>query len=144
MGKEKLLVSACFLHQGFKYDGTDNINEDIIKLQDKYDFVLICPEVMGGLSVPRRPAEGKDGRVYLNDGTDVTDNFVKGAKIAKELAINHNIKKALLKAKSPSCGYKKIYDGSFSHIVIEGNGVATKMLLELGISIYTEDDIRLL
>ena len=142
MEKEKLLVSACFLFQGYKYDGTANINQRIIELQEKYEFIYICPEVFGGLSVPRYPSEIVGEKVMNVVGEDVTNAFNLGAKKALELAKKHGCKKALLKAKSPSCGKGKIYDGTFSHQVVDGNGVAVRLLMENGIEIYTENELE--
>lgn len=142
MGKEKILVSACFLHEGYKYNGGANINEKIKGLAEKYDFVLICPEVFGGLSSPRLPSEIFNDKVLNEVGEDVTEAFVNGAHKALELAIKHGCKKAILKAKSPSCGKGLIYDGSFSHTIIKGDGVAAKLLMENGITIYTENEIE--
>ena len=142
MKKEKILVSACFLHEGYKYNGGANINEKIKGLAEKYDFVLICPEVFGGLSTPRLPSEIVNDKVLNSIGEDVTKAFVNGAKKALELALENGCKKAILKAKSPSCGKGLVYDGSFSHTIIKGDGVAAKLLMENGITIYTEDEIE--
>ena len=141
MEKEKILVSACFIHSGYKYSGGANINDSIIGLAEKYDFVLICPEVFGGLKSPRPASEIVGDKVINTLGEDVTFNFISGAEKALELAKKHNCKKAILKAKSPSCGKGFIYDGTFSHTVISGNGVAAKMLMENGVTVYTEDEI---
>ena len=142
MEKEKILVSACCLHEGYKYNGGANINEKIKGLAEKYDFVLICPEVFGGLSTPRLPSEIVNDKVLNSIGEDVTKAFVNGAKKALELALENGCKKAILKAKSPSCGKGLIYDGSFSHTIIKGDGVAAKLLMENGITIYTEEEIE--
>ena len=142
MGKEKLLVSACFLSDGYKYSGGSNFNKDILLLEEKYDFVLICPEVFGGLSVPRNPSEIVGDKVMSNAGVDVTYEFNKGALKALELAKENNCTKALLKAKSPSCGKGFIYDGTFSHSITSGNGVAAKLLMDNGIVVYTEDELE--
>ena len=144
MEKEKLLVSACFLSDGYKYDGTNNIREDVLNLQDKYELVPICPEVFGELSTPRLPSEQKGEMVFMNDETDVTANFILGSQKAFDILKQNNIKKVLLKAKSPSCGYKEIYDGTFTHTLTKGHGVFVKMLLDSGldIQIYTENDIN--
>ena len=142
MKKEKILVSACFLHEGYKYNGGANINEKIKGLAEKYDFVLICPEVFGGLSTPRLPSEIVNDKVLNSIGEDVTKAFVNGAKKALELALENGCKKAILKAKSQSCGNGLVYDGSFSHIIIKGDGVAAKLLMENSITIYTEDEIE--
>ena len=142
MEKEKILVSACFVNRGYKYNGEANINEKIIKLQEKYEFILICPEVFGGLSTPRLPSEIVNEKVLNSVGEDVTEAFIKGAKKALELALEHGCTKAVLKGRSPSCGKGFIYDGSFSHTTIKGDGVAAKLLMENGITVYTEDEIE--
>lgn len=139
--KEKLLISACFLSDGYKYDGTNNILKEVELLKEKYDLVLICPEVYGGLSTPRTPSERVGNKVLNQEGKDVTDFFIKGSKTSLEKCLKNGCKKALLKAKSPSCGYQKIYDGTFTKTIIDGNGVFTEMLLKHNIKIYTEDEI---
>ena len=142
MEKEKILVSACFIHEGYKYSGGANINEKIIKLKEKYDFVLICPEVFGGLPTPRVPSEIVGNKVLNSIGEDVTEAFTNGAYKALDLAKKYNCKIAILKAKSPSCGKGYIYDGTFSHSITVGNGVAAKLLMDNGIVVYTEDEVE--
>ena len=141
MEKEKILVSACFLKEGYKYSGGANINNKISKLAEKYEFILICPEVEGGLSTPRRPSEIVGNKVVNNIGEDVTAEFIRGAQLALEAARKNNCTKAILKAKSPSCGKGMIYDGTFSHKTIKGNGVAAQLLIDNGIEVYTEDEL---
>lgn len=142
MKKEKLLVSACFVSKGYKYDGDANINIKIIELEQKYEFVFICPEVFGGLPVPRYPSEILGDKVVNIIGEDVTQNFNLGAIKALELAKKHNCKKALLKAKSPSCGKGMVYDGTFSHTLKEGHGITVRLLMENGIEVYTENELE--
>lgn len=142
MEKEKILVSACFIHEGYKYSGGANINEKIIKLKEKFDFVLICPEVFGGLPTPRVPSEIVGNKVLNSIGEDVTEAFTNGAYKALDLAKKYNCKIAILKAKSPSCGKGFIYDGTFSHSITAGNGVAAKLLMDNGIVVYTEDELE--
>ena len=142
MKKEKLLVSACFVSKGYKYDGDANINIKIIALEQKYEFVFICPEVFGGLPVPRYPSEILGDKVVNIIGEDVTQNFNLGAIKALELAKKHNCKKALLKAKSPSCGKGMVYDGTFSHTLKEGHGITVRLLMENGIEVYTENELE--
>lgn len=139
--KDSLLVSGCLLGNNTKYNGKNNYIEGIDKLKDKYNLIVICPEVMGGLSIPRDPSEIKDGNVYSNKGLDVTNEFNKGALLAYELAVKHNCKAALLKDGSPSCGSKKIYDGSFNGNKIDGDGITVRMLRKLDFKIYTESEI---
>ena len=142
MEKEKLLVSACFVSKGYKYDGDANTNIKIIALEQKYEFVFICPEVFGGLPVPRYPSEILGDKVVNIIGEDVTQNFNLGAIKALELAKKHNCKKALLKAKSPSCGKGMVYDGTFSHTLKEGHGITVRLLMENGIEVYTENELE--
>lgn len=142
MEKEKILVSACFIHEGYKYSGGANINEEVLRLQEKYDFILICPEVFGGLPTPRVPSEIVGDKVCNSIGEDVTAEFLKGANKALELAKKYNCKKAILKAKSPSCGKGLVYDGTFTHTLIDGNGIAAKLLMDEGIAVYTEEEIK--
>ena len=144
MMKEKLLISACFVSDGYKYDGTNNKLDCLNLLQERYDLVLICPEVYGGLSTPRIASEKVGSKVISQEGLDVTSNFVDGALISLKKCLDNGCKKALLKAKSPSCGYKIIYDGTFTKTKISGNGVFTEMLLEHNIEIFTEDEIGVL
>jgi uncharacterized protein YbbK (DUF523 family) len=141
MEKEKILVSACFVSEGYKYSGGANINEKVLKLKEKYDFILICPEVFGGLPTPRVPSEIIGDKVMNSIGEDVTLAFHRGADMALELAKKHNCKIAVLKAKSPSCGKGYIYDGSFTHTTTSGHGVAAKLLMDNGIVVYTEDEV---
>lgn len=142
--KEKILVSACFLHEGYKYDGTANINSSVKKLEEKYEFILICPEVFGDLGTPRLPAEKINDKVINTLGVDVTKEFNKGALKALELAKENGCSKAILKAKSPSCGKGVIYDGTFTHTKIKGNGIACELLLNNGIEVFTEEELDLL
>ena len=142
MKKEKILVSACFLYEGYKYSGGANINQKIIELAEKYEFILICPEVFGGLPTPRPASEIVGDKVLSVEGKDVTINFTRGANKALELAKTNGCSKAILKSKSPSCGKGYIYDGSFSHKVIEGNGIAVKLLIENGNTVFTEEELE--
>ena len=138
---EKILVSACLLGNNCKYDGTNNKNEKVIEYIKDKEIIPMCPEIYGGLSTPRVPSERKGDKVITKNGEDVTVNFLKGAKETLYIAKLFNIKKALLKAKSPSCGNGIIYDGSFTHTKIEGYGVTAELLKENGIEIITENDL---
>lgn len=139
----KVLVSACLLGHNTKYNGKNNLNEKLISLNDKLEFVLMCPEVEGGLSIPRTPAEIKENKVINKDNIDVTNNYLKGANLALEKALKNNIKVAIVKEKSPSCGKNYIYDGTFTNTLIEGKGITTSLLAENGIKVFTENEIEL-
>lgn len=139
--KEKILVSSCLCGNKVKYNGQDNYQPLIEELKQKYDLILICPEVMGGLGIPRNPSEIKDNKVIMNNGRDVTCNYKKGARMSLEIAIKNGCKKALLKEKSPSCGSHSVYDGNFNGTLIRGQGITTKLLASADIKIYSEDMI---
>lgn len=139
---KKIGVSACLVGKNTKYDGKNNYNEKVIEYLKDKEYVLICPEVMGGLPTPRVPSEIISNKVINKENKDVTDNFVLGANKALELLKENNVEILILKSKSPSCGYKKVYDGTFSNTLINGNGVFTKLALEKGFIIYTEKDIE--
>lgn len=146
-----ILVSACLLGIDCKYNGSNN--EDIkVKeyLKDK-EFVIACPEQLGGLSTPRNPSErvesGKDGvinkeyKIISNKGKDVTKNFLKGARQTLKIAQIYNCKDALLKDGSPSCGSTYIYDGSFMGNKIPGEGVTTELLRKNNIKVRSEKEL---
>lgn len=138
--REKVLVSACLLGINCKYNGKNNYHEELLeKLKDK-EIIPFCPEIVGGLSTPRPASEIKDNHVINNEGKDVTTNFVKGAEETLKLCQLLGIKKAILKANSPSCGYGQIYDGTFSSTLIPGNGITANLLHENDIEILTEKD----
>ncbi len=135
------LCSACLLGLKCRYDGKNKPNEKVINLAAKETLIPICPEQLGGFSTPRKPAEQKNGQVITEDGDDVTINFESGAKQVLALAKLYDIRSAILKQRSPSCGCGQIYDGTFSKTIIEGDGITTKLLKENGIEVLTEDDI---
>lgn len=139
---EKLLISACLIGQNCRYDGGNTLLKSLSKLQDKYELVPVCPECLGGLLVPRLPSERHGALVLLRNGGDVTREFTKGAEIALSIAKNSHITKALLKEKSPSCGTKQVYDGTFSRTLIPGTGVTAELLKKNGIKVYNENEIE--
>lgn len=141
---EKVLVSACLIGNNCKYNGKNNRNEKIIEFLKDKEVILVCPEVMGGLSTPRLKSEivvsNKELKVLNEEGNDVTSNFVMGAQIALKRAQANNVKLAILKEKSPSCGVKKIYNGEFNGTKVDGSGVFSRLLIEKGIKVLTEED----
>ena len=138
--KERLLISACLLGSRCKYDGGDNAlpEETLAALRARWELVPVCPETAGGLPAPREPSERKDGRVVSQSGRDVTAEYEAGAAVALTLARRFGCRAALLKERSPSCGAGAIYDGSFSHTPIPGDGVAAQALRAAGLSLYGE------
>ena len=144
MKKPTLLVSACLLGVCCRYDGESKPNADVIALRDRYTLIPICPEVDGGLPTPRTPSERVGDRVLMRDGKDVTDNYFAGARMALDRAESFSCVGAVLKARSPSCGSGRIYDGSFSGKLTDRDGVAAEVLKKKGIAVYTEEEIELL
>ena len=153
---ERILVSACLTGAKVRYDGADNYCDNIIfnKWIAEGRIVTVCPEVASGCSVPRPPVEvsGADGgagvfkgtaKILTKDKVDISDMFITGAEIALNLAIRENIKIAVLKSRSPSCGSLKIYDGSFSNTIVDGDGVTVSLLRQNKIEVYTEKEISL-
>jgi len=137
MEKEKILVSGCLLGLNCRFDGKNNYTKEIDEFLQDYSVIPICPEIMGGLPTPRIGAERVADRVITADGRDVTEQFRKGAEEVLFLAKKYNVKKALLKLRSPSCGSDKIYDGTFTNTVTKGNGVTAELLKNNGIEIIT-------
>ena len=139
---ERILISACLVGDNVKYNGGNNKSPLIDKLLEKYELIPFCPEVEGGLSTPRSPSDIKNGRVISMDGDYVTAAFERGAELAFNICLFLKIKKVILKERSPSCGKKEIYDGSFSHKVISGMSVTAEYLTSKGIEVYNEDEIE--
>jgi len=140
----KILVSACLLGEKLRYDGTGQrlTHKVITKWQQEQRLVSICPEVAGGLPVPRAPAEIVNQQVITQQALNVTYEFTRGADVALALCQLHNIRYALLKESSPSCGSSTVYDGSFSGQKIRGAGITTQLLIANGIEVFSEKTIK--
>lgn len=153
----KILVSSCLLGEDVRYDGNNSsiafnpkvsfsLKELFMDILCENEIYSICPEVAGGLGIPRNPAEiVKNDKPFIiknEDGTDVTLNFLIGAKKALDICINENIKVALLKANSPSCGNLKIYDGTFTNNLIDGQGLTSRLLKDNGIEVFNETELK--
>lgn len=136
-----ILISACLMGVNCKYDGKNNYIENFFDRHADLNFIKICPEVEGGMSIPRKPCEGKNGKIIDIDGDDMTLYFEKGGQIALKKALDNNVKIAILKARSPSCGKGLIYDGSFSKKLVEGQGITAKLLIENGLKVFTEEEL---
>lgn len=138
----KILVSMCLLGIACRYDGCPGkMPAGLAQLAAQHTLIPVCPEQLGGLSTPRLPSERQGERVVMCDGTVVTAQYRRGAEQALALAQQCGCTAALLKAKSPSCGSGRIYDGSFQHQLISGWGVTAQMLRDNGIRVYDERQI---
>ena len=139
-----VFISACLVGINCKYNGGNNYDERALALVQKGEAIPICPEQLGGLTTPRTPAEIRilDGEKYVitQTGEDVTEKYLRGAEEVLELASKLSITKAILKAKSPSCGKGKIYDGSFTRTLIEGDGITAELLMRHGIEVISWEE----
>lgn len=134
-----ILVSACLLGADCKYNGKNNRNENVLRLMEKHTLIPVCPEQLGGLATPREPSEKSGERVISKSGADVTENYKKGADEVLKIARLYGCKRAVLKAKSPSCGSGKVYDGTFSGTLIDGDGITAQLLKQNGIEVQNEN-----
>ncbi|MBR5535598.1 MAG: DUF523 domain-containing protein [Clostridia bacterium] len=137
---DNLLISACLLGLSCRYDG-ESRDYDLKDVKEKFNLIPICPEIYGGLPTPRVPSEIRENGVFNREGLDVTAQYEKGAREALHLAKLFDVKYALLKAKSPSCGSGEIYDGSFSGTLTKGDGITARLLKENGIEVFTENNM---
>ena len=148
---KKILASACLAGINCTFLGTNNLNDKIKKIVDNQTAIALCPEVLGGLGVPRESIElmGGDGghvldaraRALTASGKDVTRNVIKGANSVLEIVKKYGIKEAVLKSCSPTCGSGSIYDGTFSKTLRAGDGVLAALLKRNGIAVKTEKNI---
>ena len=141
MAKPVILISACLLGVNCRYNGSGGLLPEIAELKTLAQLVPVCPEILGGLPTPRPPAERLNGRVVNCEGGDVTDAYARGARESLALAQLLGAHSAILKERSPSCGAGEIYDGSFSHTRIPGDGVTSELLKQNGICVCGESRI---
>jgi uncharacterized protein YbbK (DUF523 family) len=137
-----VLVSACLLGVACTHRGEGKASPAVAALSATARLIPVCPEVAGGLATPRPAAErGPDGRVRTEDGRDLTDAYERGAAQAVALAGAAGVKRAVLKARSPSCGSKEIYDGTHGRVLITGQGVTAEALRAAGVEVVSEEDL---
>jgi len=138
------LISSCLAGVRCRYDGSDNGDDEIIEFMKEGDCIIACPEVLGGLDTPRVPCEilNVDGEKHVvnREGKDLTEEFMDGAHRTLEICRAAGVTAAILKFRSPSCGFGRVYDGTFSGELVEGNGLAADLLHKNGIKIYSENN----
>jgi len=139
--KPNILVSACLLGSKTRYDGKSKPYPSATALVEFFNVIPICPEAESGMVIPRPPSEIKGDRVYSEDGTDVTDFYKRGSSMALTTAKKFNVKFAILKERSPSCGSSFIHDGLFDDKVIPGEGITTRLLRQNGFDVFAEEKI---
>lgn len=137
----KVLVSACLLGVGCRYDGQSKAYPLLDELCRRHEAVPVCPEIMGGLPTPRTPAERQGERVVTKNGVDVTAQYRRGAEEVLLLARKLGCTVAVLKERSPSCGSGRVYDGTFTGTLTEGFGVAAEVLRAAGIRVLGESEL---
>lgn len=133
--EEKIIVSACLAGIPCRYNGKSASNLEVINMIKQGKAIAVCPEVLGGLTTPRAPAEIVGEKVKSVLKEDFTTEFILGAEKTLEIAQLNECKKAILKSGSPSCGYGKIYDGTFSGNLKAGNGITAQLLSDNNIDI---------
>jgi uncharacterized protein YbbK (DUF523 family) len=148
---EHVVVSACLAGVACTHEAEPKTREWAVRLVAEGRAVLVCPEVAGGLPIPRPAAEivsgsGEDvvagrARVISEDGDDVTQQYMAGARKAADAARAANARLAVLKARSPSCGCGQIYDGTFRGELRAGDGVTAAMLKQEGIEVVSDEDV---
>ena len=139
-----ILVSACLLGCPCRYDGTAKADPRVLALMERHTLIPVCPEQLGGLPTPRLPSERREGGVFDRGGKNVTPQYRQGAEEVLRLARLYGCTHAVLKERSPSCGSGQIYDGSFSHVLVPGSGVAAELLAQNGITVLGESQADLL
>ena len=137
----KIAVSACLLGENCKYDGGNNYSEKVHRFIEGHEVIAVCPEVAGGLPTPRVPAEIVNGIVTMKDGKNVDAGFRRGAQLETKKIIDNHVDLCILQSRSPSCGVKQIYDGTFTGCKISGQGVFAQMLCEKGIKVIDVEDL---
>jgi uncharacterized protein YbbK (DUF523 family) len=138
-----ILVSACLLGLRCNHAGGASPSAAVARLAEEYDLVPVCPEVAGGLPIPRPAAELQpDGTVRTIEGDDVTDCYRQGAAIAVAAARAAGATAAVLKARSPSCGTEHVYDGTFTRTRVPGQGVTARALRDAGVDVRTDEDLE--
>lgn len=137
----RFVVSACLLGCSCKHDGGDNFDPGVSEFLADKKYVCICPEVEGGLATPRPPAEIRGKNVRTESGKDVSKEFARGAALAVTKARAYGTQAAILKERSPSCGIRAVYDGSFSRRTVPGRGWAAAALAEAGLLLFSEETL---
>ena len=137
----KIMISACLAGINCKYNGGNNRNEKVVKLMEENDVILVCPEQMGGLPTPRVPSEVRDSVVITRDGRNVDAEFRAGAAKCLEIAIQEQPDLIVLQSRSPSCGVKQRYDGTFTGTLTDRARVTAQLLMENGFKCVDVEEV---
>lgn len=137
----KIMVSACLAGENCKYNGGNNRNEEVLQLMSEHEAITVCPEQMGGLPTPRVPSEVREGIVSARDGRNVDREFRTGAAKCLEIALREQPDLIVMQSRSPSCGVKQRYDGSFTGKLVDAPGVTAQLLMENGFRCVDVEDL---
>ena len=137
----KIMVSACLAGENCRYDGGNNLNDEVLRLLAGNEAIAVCPEQLGGLPTPRVPSEIRDGVVVAQDGRVVDREFRAGAAACLEIAEREQPDLVVLQSRSPSCGVNQRYDGTFSGTLVDGPGVTAKLLMQHGFQVVDVEDL---
>ena len=137
----KIMVSACLTGENCKYNGGNNRNGKVLDLSAGNEVIIVCPEQMGGLPTPRIPSEIRNGIVMARDGRNVDVEFRAGAQKCLEIALREQPDMIVLQSRSPSCGVKQRYDGSFTGTLTDGSGVTAELLMQHGFHVVDVEDL---
>lgn len=138
----KIAISACLLGENCKYNGENNYSEEVMRFIKGHEVIPICPEVEGGMPIPRPAVEIVNGRIQTKDGEDFDEVFRKGARIILERIKKENVDLVILQSRSPSCGVHQIYDGTFSKTLVAGQGILARELMNKGIEVIDVEEIK--
>lgn len=135
-----VLVSACLMGANCKYNGGNNLDAAVVDFVKDKQVLLVCPEMLAGLGLPRIPIEIRDGVVIRADGKNVDAPLRRAVEQTLQMIQNMDIECAILKSRSPTCGVKEVYDGTFSGTKIPGSGILAKALMDAGIRVIDAED----
>lgn len=138
----RYVISACLLGHKCRYDGKDNYLPALTTFLRGKNYICVCPELMAGLGVPRIACEIKNNKIVNMENIDITSILESGCQLTLRKTLEFKAEIAILKARSPSCGYKKIYDGTFTKTIIDGNGWFTQKCLDAGLKVYDEETFK--
>jgi uncharacterized protein YbbK (DUF523 family) len=135
-----ILVSACLMGENCKYNGSNNLNQNVVDYLKGHTVMELCPEMLAGMDCPRACAEIVNGRIMTEHGEDVDAQYRRGVALALQQMKGSKIDLAILQSRSPTCGVNSIYDGTFSGKLIEGQGLFAKSLCEMGIRVVDSEE----
>ena len=138
---KKIVVSACLMGRNCKYNGGNNYNKKLVEILKDREVIEVCPEVAAGMPVPRPAVEIYKGRIIRSDGSDWDTVYRKGVEVVMKTLEDEDIEYAVLQSRSPTCGVKQIYDGTFSKKRIDGQGILAEALAKKGIPLIDVEDI---